>query len=335
MANGQGATQVVVKVARGRPLTGALLGIVIGLAIAVVLQQQGVWPLDKITVFLLPAATGTVGLILLSVKRSAAVGPMVIALVILVPMAAWGATDIPNTNQAGQLNGGCMVEAQSNLDTTNVTDTTKRAPFLVDPHGSLKWGAVSPAPIKNHQWEIWVEIADTAVPIESGTHPNDGESIGNTGDVANVTEYAEGKGIPIDQMRGVFMVGGFISGEGGACDGFGFVKIVSDPLETIIAKIAAAIALLFLIILLIIAFTGRKRPVEVPANGGDLGDIDGDGTPDAIVGGAAAAGAAGAVPGDTDGDGDVDFDDIKTSDDDEIFTDGFESGDTSAWSTDE
>ena len=47
MANGQqGSTQVEVRVARGRPLTGAILGILIGLALAIVLQQQGVWPLD-------------------------------------------------------------------------------------------------------------------------------------------------------------------------------------------------------------------------------------------------------------------------------------------------
>ena len=57
-----------VIVARQRPLTGALLGIVIGIAVAVLLQQQGVWPLDKITVFLLPAATGVIGLVITSVR---------------------------------------------------------------------------------------------------------------------------------------------------------------------------------------------------------------------------------------------------------------------------
>ena len=45
-----------------KPLSGALWGIVLGLAVAVILQQQGIWPLDKLTVFLLPGAIGLIGI---------------------------------------------------------------------------------------------------------------------------------------------------------------------------------------------------------------------------------------------------------------------------------
>jgi len=309
MANGQqGSTQVEVRIARGRPLTGTILGILIGLAVAILLQQQGVWPLDKITVFLLPAAIGVVGLVIMTVKRAGATGPLVISLIILIPMAAWGATGLTTINEVGVLNGGCQVQAQTSVpDTTNVTDTSKQDPFLIDPHGSLVWGATSPVAFDDYPWEIWVAIGGAQITLDSEeSENNDGGSQINGGDVPNVEAYAAERGIDISQLRGVYKVGGDAAN---TCDGFGFVKLIADPLETIIAKIAAAAAVLLTILLLIIAFTGRQRPVAVPNGGsgpdgsnGDLADIDGDWIPDAFVGGAAGAAAAGTIPGDGDGD---------------------------------
>ena len=73
--------------------------------------------------------------------------------------------------------------------------------------------------------------------------------------------------------------------------GFGFVKIISEPLETIAAKVAAGLAALLTIILLIIAFTGRTRPVEVPV---DTGGSDATGPGGAVAAGAATGAGAGA-----------------------------------------
>lgn len=305
-----------------KPFTGTILGLILGLAVAVVLQQQGVWPLDKITVFLLPAVGGLIGLLILSIGKEGSVVTMVISLIIIVPLAAFGATDLGTTNEAGQLNGGCKVQAESNLDQTMVTDTSKRAPFLIDPQGSLNWVATSPAPIEDHIWEMWVEIGATAVPFDSGGHPNDGKSTGNFGDVANVTAYAEGRGIPIDQLRGVFMVGGSINGTS-SCDGFAFVKFVSGFLETLIAQIAAAIVVLIIIIFIIILIVSRRAASAAAAavasagSGGSAGGgSGGDQTiADDIVSGAVAGGYASETsesltPGDYDGDGDIDLDDM-------------------------
>lgn len=324
MANGeQDSTQVEVRVARGRPLTGAILGILIGLAIAVLLQQQGVWPLDKITVFLLPAATGVVGLVIMSVKRAAATGPLVIALVVLVPMAAWGATGLTTINEVGVLNGGCEVQATTSVpDSTVVTDTSKRDPFLIDPHGSLIWAATSPVAFDDYPWDMWVEIGGARIPLDSEeSQDNDGASQIHGGDIADVEAYAAQRGIDISQLRGVYKVGGQAAN---TCDGYGFVKLIADPLETIIAKIAAGLAILLTIILLIIALTGRRRPVAAPnggpadsgagGSGGDGAPTDGAGNAAAGAAGAAAGGAAAgaAIPGDSDGDGDVDADDAVT-----------------------
>ena len=308
-----------------RPLTGAILGFLLGLALAIVLQQQGVWPLDQITVFLIPAVLGVIGMLLLSVGREGARVAYVIAIILLIPALVWGALGVGEAGESGQLNGGCLVQAQTSVpDSTTVTDTSRGDPFKVDPAGSLNWQAASPTVFMNYQWEMWVEIGGIAVPFDDGEEGNEGGSPANEGQIPNIEAYANAQGIPIDQLRGVFMVGGFAS----TCDGFGFVVLVSDGLTTV-SIVALIIAIIILIILIILTFAGRGGRGEAVVES-------------ATVASAGAAGAAGAggggVPGDTDGDGDVDMDDLSGSlgendpGDPPIFTDGFESGDTSSWS---
>ena len=289
-----------------KPLSGALWGIVLGLAVAVILQQQGIWPLDKLTVFLLPGAIGLIGILITSVGRAGSTRALTVSLIITIPLAAYGATGFTTLNEVGQLNGGCGVQAQTSVpDTTFVTDTSKQDPFSIDPNGSLTWEATSPVAFMDYDWDLWVEIGGFQVPLDSGHEGNEGGSQVNGGNVPNVTQYADARGIDISQLRGVYKVGGQAAD---TCAGFGFVELIADPLETTIAKIALAVAILALIMLLIAAL--RKR-------GGTTAD-------------AGAEPAAGAMPGDTDGDGDVDADDV----DGPILSNGFESGDTSSGSDD-
>lgn len=243
-----------------RPLTGALLGVVIGLAIAVLIQQHGIWPLDKLAVFLLPAITGLLGLLATTAGR---VGPTwsantVIALVLTLGMAVWGLTGLVEIGERGQLNGGCEVDAASDLDETVVTDTSRGNPFSIDPDGGLSWIATSQGPIQEHTWEIWVDAGGFRVPVDAGGDPNTGGDPDNVGDVPDVTAYADARGIPLDELRGVFKVGGHIQGEGGACNGFAFVELASEPFETLAAKTALAVAAIALIGLLVAALTGRE-----------------------------------------------------------------------------
>ena len=58
------------------------------------------------------------------------------------------------------------------------------------------------------------------------------------------------------------MVG--IEGEGGACDGFGFVELTADPLTTLLSQIAAGVGLLALIGLLVLAFNRTREAGVVP-----------------------------------------------------------------------
>ena len=311
--------------AKPRPLTAGILGVVIGLAIAVVLQQQGVWPLDKITVFLLPAAIGLIAIVVVRMGRKGSPVALAIALLITVPMAVWGATGFTTLNEKGQLNRGCTAQGQTSVpDGTVVTDSSKRDPFLIDPNGSLSWSATSPEVFMDYDWDMWVEIGSFQVPLDSDHEGNEGGSLINGGDIPNITDYAAARGIDVSQLRGVYKVGGQAAD---SCDGFAFVKLISDPFETLVSKIAAGLAILLTIILLMVVLSGRRRPATVPGApddvpdflGDDIADVDGDGEPDAfITDPSESAGDSSGVAGPENAD--------------EIFTDGFESGDTSAWS---
>ncbi len=305
-----------------KPLTGTILGIVLGFAVAIVLQQNGVWPLDRLTVWFLPAILGLLVMWLLSIGREASVATFVISLVILVPMAVWGALGLGDTGASGFLNGGCTVMAQSSIDAVNSpSETSKQDPFRIDPNGSLNWQATSPTVFDDYQWEIAVEIGGISVPVAgSDNQNNDAGSQSNSGSTGNVTAFAQSEGIDIDQIRGVFSVSGFAA----SCDGVAYLELVDEPFSTLASQIAAAVVIVIIIFIIVIMILTRGGKAAAAA--------------------AAAAGSAGEagtqpVPGDTDGDGDVDLDDLDLGNtgpgsEPEIFTDGFESGDTSSWTDD-
>ena len=289
-----------------KPLAGAIYGIILGLAVAVILQQQGVWPLDKITVFLLPGVVGLIGILITSVGRAGSTGALTVSLIVTVAAVGYGATGLADVNEVGQLNGGCQVIAMTSVpDSTTVTDSSRSDPFQIDPDGGLVWAATSPVAFMDYDWKIWVELGGIQVTLDSGHEGNEGGSQENAGDVPNVREYAEARNIPISEMLGVYKVGGDAASPGG-CNGFGFVKLIADPLETTASKVAVAIAILALIALLITALRGR--------GGGGVGAADTGATETAGDDGAGgdaggATGAAGAILGDSDENGDVDSDD--------------------------
>lgn len=242
---------------RRKPLSGAIIGVLVGLAIAVVLARQGVWPPDQLTVFLLPALTGLLGMAILSLGREGSATTMVISLVILVPMLIWGALGFGSLNESGELNGGCTVNASSDLDSTTVTDSSRSDPFEIDANGGLTWEATSPEAFMDYEWEIHTIVGGITVPIESDTEANDAGDTQNGGDVSDVGALAESRGIDLDLYTGVYVVGG----DAASCDGFGFVKIVSDELDLITVG-AIVLLVLLIIVFLIIMFAGRETVVE-------------------------------------------------------------------------
>lgn len=270
-----------------KPLTGAILGILIGVATAIFLARQGIWPPDQLTLFFLPGILGLFGLLLLSMGRpSRGVFTLVVALLLLVPMLVWGALGFGDLDQQGQLNGGCEVSAQSSVDSTNVTDTSAGDPFLIDPDGGLTWQASSPTVFEDYEWEIYVVIGGIPVTVDSGTEANDDADQENDGEIPDIRAYADSRGINIDIYRGVYEVGGSAA----TCDGLGFVEIEGEGLDPI-ALISLIAAITLLVILIVLAFIGRKPASEVAAEGtGPSDEVAPDDTP-----GPAADIAAGAV----------------------------------------
>jgi hypothetical protein len=249
-----------------RPWSGFFLGLIFGLALAIVLQQAGAWPLDRLLLFGAAGLFGLIGILLAGAGRER-VGAFssILPLILAVALIAFGATGLASLNELGELNGGCTVDAASDLDTTVVTDTSRQDPFDIDPNGGLSWVATSPAPIMDHLWNIYVDVGGFLVPIAGNEAPDpnsDGDQE-NIGDVADVSGYVQDvsdyTGL---ELGGAFIVGGDIEGSGGACDGFGFVRLTADPFATLIAQIAAGIALVTLIGLLVLAFN-RTREAEM------------------------------------------------------------------------
>ena len=241
-----------------KPLTGAVLGVLIGVATAIFLARQGIWPLDQLTLFFLPGILGLLGLLLLSMGRPSR-GPftLVVALLILVPMLLWGALGFGDLDESGELNGGCLVMATSDVDSTTVTDTSKSNPFLIDPDGGLSWEATSPSVFQDYDWEIYVNIGGLPVTIESDHEANTAGDQDNEGEVDDVRALADSRGIDIDLYRGVYEVGG----EAATCSGFGFVEITGPGLD-LIALIALIVAITLLVILIVLTFVGRDTAVE-------------------------------------------------------------------------
>ncbi|MEX0797047.1 MAG: hypothetical protein WD274_10160 [Acidimicrobiia bacterium] len=243
-----------------RPVTAMFMGLIVGLCVAVILQQGGVWPLDKLTTFLLPGLLGLIFVLLSRIRRTASAVPLAIALILLIAPVAYGLTGIGEAGEKGQLNGGCTVEALSDLDTTVVTDTSRANPFAIDPDGGLSWVATSPGPITDHEWEIWVVIGGYEFVVADGGDPNGDMTTSNNGDVPDVRAYVEDLGFrAATQIQGIYEVGGYIDGEGGSCDGFGFVKIEGGFLGSIASWVALVLGLIALGIFWMVAFTERSR----------------------------------------------------------------------------
>lgn len=241
-----------------------LLAIIAGVALAVVLQQAGVWPLDRLLLFGVP---GLMVVLTLLLCRGGGLQPskvvIVIVVVIAVALLGFGATGLGAAGERGQLNGGCTVSADSGIDSTAVVDTSRSDPFDVDPDGSVTWTATSPAPIMNHTWEIWVDVGGFSVTVADGGDPNTGKSKSNEGTepVGTYVDFLEETtGVPV---VGIYQVGGFIRGDGGACDGFGFVRVKAGFLQGPIALAAGILFLLLTIIIVIVCVSGRRRRIEV------------------------------------------------------------------------
>jgi len=250
---------------KSRPWLGFFVGLLLGLAAAIIAQQAGWWPLDQALLFGALGIFGLIGILVAGLGRErVAFIVFVIPLLLAVGLVAYGAVAIPDATGNGELKGGCEVTSITPLDSTIVTDTSASNPFDVAPDGPLSWTADSPVVFMDHLWNIYVEVGGFQVRIAGNDvpEPNEDGETHNEGNVASVSGYVQDvTNSTGDQLRGVFIVSGDITG-GGTCSGFGYVRLVDDPFASMAAKVALGLAILMIIILIII-FIRRSYMAEV------------------------------------------------------------------------
>jgi hypothetical protein len=131
---------------------------------------------------------------------------------------------------AVNLTGGCQGQGTSfDAEHTQIMAATAPSPepgtsgnpFLVDYDGTVEYAGTGPLMI-NHHWEIKV----FGITVKSGGSPNGTQQTATIG-IADVSDYLPFK------ITGVYYVEGGIAGEGGACDGDAFMKLVGSPVGTI------------------------------------------------------------------------------------------------------
>jgi hypothetical protein len=131
---------------------------------------------------------------------------------------------------AVNLDGGCNAQATSkdkdgnqimSVTAPSADTGTSDDPFLVDYDGTVEYAGTGPLML-NYHWEIKV----FGIPVKSGSAPNDSHGTAAVG-IADVSDYLPFK------ITGVYYVSGEIRGDGGACTGNGYVKLIGSPIGTI------------------------------------------------------------------------------------------------------
>ena len=120
-------------------------------------------------------------------------------------MIAWGATGLTQLNETGELNGGCTVEAQSDVDTTIMTDTTRQNPVRGRPRG---WPFLVGDLARARSWTTPGRSGSMSVASRwswrKEARQTPAENLENSGDVPDISVYVEEvTEISGQQIRGV------------------------------------------------------------------------------------------------------------------------------------
>ncbi len=164
-----------------------------------------------------------------------------IAAIVVAASAALAPTAI-----AFPLNG-CTMSVQSMRADGTVLDEakapgsegTQAEPLQVDSSGSVAWsGTTGSQIIKNNTWHIEVFY----LPLFRGSSANaDGET-----SAEGTVDFR--KDAPF-RFTGLYFASGGISGDGGACDGSGWFKVIGDPVSTVPFYVGMVLAIIGLVLL--------------------------------------------------------------------------------------
>lgn len=187
-------------------------------------------------------------------RRAAVLALPVLVLAMLLPLSVSG---FPMTDCTLNLTSLDADGNQLGSAVGDSNDSTMADPFEVDWDGTVEWtGTTGSQVIKDSKWSV--SIFNIPTPL-SGTEAN--EEGTNDGDGT----VDVGPNLPL-RMTGLFFVSGSMTGDGGSCSGSGWMRLVGDPLGSILFWIGLVLIVLGLLAL----WRGYLRSSIVAAFGGLL-----------------------------------------------------------------
>ena len=155
-----------------------------------------------------------------------------------------------NVAMAQSLQGGCTVTANSDLDSTVMTDATRSNPFDVAAEGAISWNATSSEAIMDNNWVINIDIGGFAVPVAKGGDPNTAGTLTSidSKSIPDLVQRAKDQGTAgadlLLGLRGIYRVFGEITGSNTSCSGDAYVNVKGNPLMELPGQVAAGLAVL-------------------------------------------------------------------------------------------
>jgi hypothetical protein len=164
---------------------------------------------------------------------------------------------------AQSLDGGCTVTANSDLDSTTMTDASRSNPFDVDPEGAISWSATSPAAITDNTWVINIDIGGFAVPVAKGGDPNTAGTLTSidSKSIPELVQRLKDQGTAgadlLLGLRGIYRVFGEITGSS-TCSGDAYVNVEGNPLTETPGQVAAGLAAVGFILTMLSGMAKRE-----------------------------------------------------------------------------
>ena len=171
-------------------------------------------------------------------RRALPIAAILAAIAILVLAPSVGAFTLNGCTMVVQSSGpdGSALDAASGPGAAG----TEADPLIVDWNGTVNWsGTTGSQVIKKNSWHVEVFYIPTS---ERGNSANDGGDTSGDGTI-NVKDNAPFR------FTGLYFVSGAISGDGGSCDGSGWVKVAGDPVGTLPFFVGLVLALLGVLML--------------------------------------------------------------------------------------
>ncbi|WP_156163597.1 hypothetical protein [Demequina subtropica] len=251
---------------RPRPLTGMVLGLLLGLVVVGLLWQLAVIDPGRTVLFGLVAIAMILVTLLLTREAAAARGRVTTVAVLAGLLGGVALTGIPELVSAGSISDGCTLEATVDGTTYAPASTAALTPLDVPADAVVEWTATSATPVSVEQRVAGVMIGGFAIPIRTVTSQGavEGQEISGQVDVAAGVDWIADR--TWLEPTGVYHAYGEMSGGSVTCLVEGYVAVApagAFATNTLVILWAALAVLVVLIVWAAIvvwrSFRGARR----------------------------------------------------------------------------